>query len=368
MPNKKERLSIVLPTYNERENIIPLTQKLLSLTEQYELEILVVDDDSIDGTSEIIKELSKKNPQIRLIRRVGRSGLASAIKEGLLAATGDIAAVMDSDGQHEPSAILDALKKLNGEGLDLVAGSRFLNESEIRGLSKRRTGGSSLANKLSRQSLSKKYSHLTDYMSGCIVLNLKTCLYSIYQVDVNGFKFLYELLAISKGCLKVGEVPLIFQPREHGSSKLDLAILWDFFISLIHSISFRLLPRRAISFAIVGFTGVIVQLTTTKILMDLFSMNFRNSLTLSVIAAATSNYLINNALTFRSNRLSGNALMKGLLKFLLVASLPVVANISLATTFYNIVARNELLAQLTGIIVVFVWNYAASSRFVWNTP
>jgi len=205
-------------------------------------------------------------------------------------------------------------------------------------------------------------------MSGFLVLNLQTCLPNIYKVDVGGFKFFYELLAVSKGNLQVGEIPLTFQPRTHGKSKLDLSIFWDFLISLIHSLSLRILPRRAISFAIVGLSGVIVQLATTQILMNLFYMNFRQALTVSVIAAATSNYLINNALTFRSSRLSGKALLKGLLKFLLVASLPVIANISLATTFYNVVARNEFWAQLIGIVVVFVWNYAASSRFVWNTP
>ncbi len=368
MPPTKERLSIVLPSYNERDNIIPLITQLLKMDEFFDLELLIVDDDSSDGTSTAVKELSKKNPQIRLIRRVGRSGLASAIKEGLLDATGDIAVVMDSDGQHEPGAIKDGLIKLKKGNLDVVSGSRFLNNSAILGLSQRRADGSSLANQFSRISLSKNYFHLTDYMSGFLVFNLKTCLPNIYKVDVGGFKFFYELLAISKGNLQVGEIPLTFQPRTYGESKLDLSIFWDFLISLLHSLSLRLLPRRAISFAIVGLSGVIVQLTTTQILMTLFYMNFRQALTVSVIAAATSNYLINNALTFRSNRLSGKALLKGLLKFLLVASLPVIANISLATTFYNVVARNEFWAQLIGIVVVFVWNYAASSRFVWNTP
>ncbi len=368
MTTPKERLSIILPSYNERENIIPLIKKLLNFDEIFDLELLIVDDDSSDGTSTVVKELCKADPQVRLIRRVGRSGLASAIKEGLLDATGDLAVVMDSDGQHEPSAIKDALIKLKKNNLDLVSGSRFLNDSEILGLSQRRADGSSLANKFSRISLSRNYYHLTDYMSGFLVLNLQTCLPSIYKVDVGGFKFLYELLAVSKGNLKTGEIPLRFQPRTYGDSKLDLSIFWDFLISLLHSLSFRLLPRRAISFALVGLSGVIVQLTTTTILMTMLNMSFRHSLTVSVIAAATSNYLINNALTFRSNRLSGQALLKGLMKFLLVASLPVIANISLATTFYNVVARNEFWAQLIGIVVVFVWNYAASSRFVWNTP
>ena len=88
----------------------------------------------------------------------------------------------------------------------------------------------------------------------------------------------------------------------------------------------------------------------------------------AVVAAASSNYLVNNALTFRFQRQQGLALLQGLLKFLLVASLPVLANVGVASAFYSYVSHNTFWAQLAGIVVVFVWNYAASSRFVWNTP
>ncbi len=363
-----ERLSIVLPTYNERENIIPLLGQLLTCTNDYELEILVVDDDSTDGTTQLVKDLSSRDRRIRLIHRVGRSGLASAIKEGLMVATGDFIAVMDSDGQHEPKAVINALNKLRKDNFNLVVGSRFLKGSEIRGLSYRRTGGSTLANSFARFSLPEVYSHLTDYMSGCFVIDLNSCDSLVRKVDVNGFKFLYELLSVSGGKISAGEVPLTFQPREYGISKLDMAILWDFMISLIHTFTFRFLPRRAISFALVGAFGVLVQLISTNIIMNVMNYKFEVALPFSVVIAATSNYLINNALTFRAHRLKSLGLLKGLLKFLLVASLPVLANVGLATTFYSVVVSNAVLAQMSGILVVFVWNYAASSRFVWNTP
>ena len=113
---------------------------------------------------------------------------------------------------------------------------------------------------------------------------------------------------------------------------------------------------------------MVVQLLATKLLMGLAGLSFGAALPLAVVVAASSNYLINNALTFRFQRLQGAALLRGLLKFLLVASLPVLANVGLASAFYNFVARDTVWAQLAGILVVFVWNYAASSRFVWNTP
>jgi dolichol-phosphate mannosyltransferase len=361
-------VSIVLPTYNERGNIETLLRQLLTLQGRFDLELLVVDDDSTDGTGELVRQLAREHPQLRLIRRIGRSGLASAIKEGLLDATGDVAVVMDSDGQHEPVSVRQAIRTLQGEELDLVIGSRFHPEAQIHGLSERRETGSNWANASARFSLPARYRGLSDYMSGFFALKLDPLLPLIRAVDVNGFKFLYELLAVSRGRLRVTEVPLQFQARSYGSSKLDLAIFWDFLISILHSLSLRLLPRRAISFALVGASGVAVQLLSTQLLMALAGLAFGQALPVAVIAAASSNYLINNALTFRFQRLSGLALVKGLLKFLLVASLPVLANVGLASAYYSFVARDTFWAQLAGILVVFVWNYAASSRFVWNTP
>ena len=362
------RVSIVLPTYNERGNIEPLLAQLLPLRESWDLEILVVDDDSADGTAELVRQIAHREPALRLIRRVGRSGLASAIKEGLLDATGDLVLVMDSDGQHEPASVKRAIETLEAGSGDLVIGSRFHPDAEILGLSGRRETGSTWANASARYSLPRRYAHLTDYMSGFFALRLEPLLPVIRGVDVNGFKFLYELLAVSRGRLEVAEVPLTFQPRTYGSSKLDLAIFWDFLISILHTLSFRLLPRRAISFALVGSSGVVVQLLVTQLLMVLMGFGFEKALPLAVIAAASSNYLINNALTFRFARLTGIKLLRGLLKFLLVASLPVMANVGLASAYYSLVAPNAVWAQLAGILVVFVWNYAASSRFVWNTP
>ena len=361
-------LSIVLPTFNEGGSIQQVIQSLLSLTSHRAIEILVVDDDSRDGTADLVRQLARQDPRIRIIQRVGRSGLASAIKEGLIAAIHPIAVVMDSDGQHEPSAVLEAVRCLEAGGFDLVAGSRFLDHSRIHGLSDRRTDGSTVANRLARWSLPPNYRHLTDCMSGFLVLRLSPCLPIIRQVDVSGFKFFYELLAISRGQLQVAEIPLTFQPRLHGSSKLDSAILWDFLVSLLHTATLRLVPRRAISFGLVGATGVVVQLLTTALLMTVLGLGFQQALPVAVIAAASSNFLVNNALTFRDRRQHGRRLVQGLLKFLLVASLPALANIGLATSFYTLVGPHAVWAQLAGIVVVYVWNYAASSRFVWNTP
>jgi dolichol-phosphate mannosyltransferase len=360
-------LSIILPTFNERFNVATVSQALLRLRATLKLEILFVDDDSADGTADEVRRLARQYPEIRLIRRVGRAGLSSAIKEGILDATGDYVAVMDCDGQHQPEAVLLALELLLESGADLVVGSRFHQQASIQGLSGSRQRGSTLANRLANRTL-PFYHQLTDPMSGFFVLRLDHVIRDVRAVDVNGFKFLYELLSVSKGRLKTLEIPLNFMPRQSGDSKLDLAIVWDFGVSILHTLAFRLIPRRMISFALVGASGVVVQLSISYLLRALALFPFAQSVFPAALVAATSNYLINNALTFRFQRQRGMALLKGLARFLLVASLPVLANVGIATTFYARIDPNPFWAQIAGIIVVFIWNYAASSRFVWNSP
>lgn len=360
------RLSVVLPTYNERSNVAVIARELLPLRQQVQLEILFVDDDSADGTAEEVRHLAHDHAEIRLIRRVGRSGLSSAIKEGILDATGDLVVVMDCDGQHEPATVETAVRTLLERGVDLVVGSRFHPEASIAGLSSRRERNSTWANAVACFSL-PAYRQLSDPMSGFFVLRAAAVMPFVRHIDVNGFKFLYELLAVCGGRLKVAEVPLSFQARIAGDSKLDVAVVWDLGVSILHTLLLRSVPRRAISFALVGASGVVVQLLINHLLMAL-GLGFEQALPPAVLAAATSNYLINNALTFRFQRQSGWKLVRGLLKFLVVASLPVLANVGVASAFYSLVSHDAFWAQLAGIVVVFVWNYAASSKFVWNSP
>ena len=359
-------ISIVIPTFNESKNIIPLLKNLTSIVNDFEYEIIVVDDDSPDGTSEEVNKYMKHNQRIKLITRIGRSGLSSAIKEGLIFAQGKYLLVLDGDGQHHPSFIVNMLEEIEKNKYDIVIGSRFLNTSKIEGLTNERSLGSKIANKLARVSLHKNYSKLTDYLSGCFCVEREMIKKFIRKIEINGFKFLYELLSLSKGKLAVNEVPLIFKERRFGNSKLDIAIVWDFLVSIIHNLTLRILPRRAISFGLVGISGVFVQLFITSFLVEIFLIDFYDALPFAVIFAATSNFLINNQVTFRSDRLKNSALLIGLAKFLMVASLPVVANVGITTAFYKYISADTFFAQIAGIAIVYAWNYLASSSFVWK--
>ena len=359
-------ISVIIPTFNESKNISELINQLLILDISYDIEIIIVDDNSGDGTSDIVRKFIRSDKRIRLISRIGRSGLSSAIKEGCLSASGEIVAVMDADGQHVPSYINKALECFKTSEVDIVVGSRFKTGSSIRGLSKSRERGSTLANNLARLSLYGFYNDLSDFMSGFFVFKRYSCIKFIERIDVNGFKFFYELLSISKGKFKVNEIPILFKERLHGSSKLDLAVVWDFFISLIHSFLMRIFPRRAVSFALVGSIGVLVQLLTIYFLIAVSNLTFEQVLPAGVIVAASSNFAINNMLTFRTQKLIGKSFFFGLIKFLLVSSLPIIANIGITNLIYTQLSVNTFISQIVGILVVFIWNYAASSKVVWN--
>ena len=361
-------LSIIIPTFNEAGNIIPLIENLIIIIKNFEYEIIVVDDDSPDGTSEVINNYMNKNDKIKLITRVDRSGLSSAIKEGLIFARGEYLLVLDGDGQHDPACIKNILNEIFKDQTDLVIASRFLKSSKLKGLSYKRSFGSKIANNAARISLNKNYINITDYLSGCFCVKKESTRNLFRKIEINGFKFLFELLSVSKGRLLVKEVPLLFKERLYGNSKLDIAIVWDFLISILHNFSFRILPRRAISFGLVGLSGIFIQFLIVSFLTKILFISFYKALPFAVIGAASSNFLINNLLTFRFNKLKNLSLIFGYFKFLLVASLPIIANIGITTTFYNYIARDTFIAQMAGIVIVYAWNYLASSLFVWNSP
>ena len=156
-----------------------------------------------------------------------------------------------------------------------------------------------------------------------------------------------------------------FQKLKFLSIKHTLFI-WDFIVTLLHEISFRLLPKTLISFGMVGLSGIFVQLVSTEIQMRILDINFTRALPFSVLIAATSNYLTNNILTFRSNRLQNYKLIRGLIKFLIVVSLPIIGNIFVAVSFYRALKLNTFWAQICGIFIIFIWNYIASTKFVWK--
>ena len=230
----KIKLSYVLPTFNEIENLGFIFNQIKYFEKNNDLEFIFIDDNSNDGTFEYISNQKNIFKNIRIHKRIDDKGLSKSIKAGFLISKGEYVVVMDTDGQHEIKTTSNLFNKIEREKLDIVIASRFLRESQIENFPIIRLYFSKFGNFLSRMSLSSQYSFLTDYMSGCFILKKQSCQKYIKEMEPNGFKFLYSLLNLCDGNLKVCEMPFHFKQRRYGKSKLDLYTLLIFIVSLIY--------------------------------------------------------------------------------------------------------------------------------------
>ncbi len=362
----KKKVTFILQTFKESKKIITTLDEIIELSNLYDLEIIVIIDKLNDVIEELIRNYSCNDSRVRFIKRFDTCGLSSALKECCLCADSDFILIMDRYSQYQVNSAARALKTLISRNLDLVIVSGFQSKSSNNGLNRKRIIGSKIANHFAKYSLSNQYKKITDFMTGFIALRKDSCMIFIKQIDINGFKFLYELLAVSKGKLNFHEIPLTFQRRDFMESKFNYLILLDFLIFLIYSSLGRIIPRKAVSFAVAGFIGVLVQLNITYLLLWLTNLQFEVILPIAVLFSSFANFIMNNFLTFRSNRLINNSFFVGYLKFLLVASLPIIANVSLTNLFYSFFSANTFVSQIAAICIIFIWNYVVSSRLIWK--
>lgn len=365
--NYKFPLSIILFLNKESKNINQNLSKLLNLKLAYDLEIFVLYENLDFNNFSLLSKFSEEKKEITLIKRNFKFELSRLLKEIFLYSKGEIVAIIEKIEGNEVETIIRCIQELITNKKDIVIGSRFINNKKIDSNNKNRKDFAPMINKLAKISLSKKYWKINDYTSGLFVLRKYTCIDFIKKLDIDSLKILYELLSLSKGKLEISEIGFSYQPRNIEDSKVDIVIIWDIFVSLLHTILQRLVPRKAISFGIVGVSGIFVQFFLCYCLMIFLKFDFRTALPFGVISAASSNYLINNQLTFNRKKLKDRALILGLFKFIFVSTIPIIANVGLATTLYKYLSINTFLSQLAGITIGFIWNYLASSKLVWNS-
>ena len=221
-------LSIILPTYQEEENILELVARINQSLNSYSYELVVVDDNSPDGTAKLAEELNKTYGNIRVLKRPRKIGLASAIVDGIEIARGDVIAVMDADLQHTPELLPEMLRKIK-EGYDVVVASRYVDGGKVEGWSLWRRLISRGAILLAHILLPKTRI-VKDAMSGYFVFE-KNVLDEI-RLNPIGYKLLVEVLAKGKWS-KVAEVPYTFKPRRRGKSKLGLKDATSYILFLI---------------------------------------------------------------------------------------------------------------------------------------
>lgn len=358
-------LAIILPTLNERGNLAPLVERIDRAIGAAALwEVIIVDDDSRDGTADEARALALTDARVRVIQRIGRRGLASAAIEGFCATAAPFVAVMDADHQHDPALLSGMLAALKAGEADICVASRFAEgASTADWAAPEREKLSTYANAIARRITGVD---LTDPMSGYFMLPAATARALVPRLSGIGFKILLDLLATSDTTMRVREFPLNFAARREGESKLDRAILFDFLAGLYDKTLGKVIPTRFALFGTVGALGVVVHFAVLTALLFVFGERFAIAQTAAVLVAMSFNFWLNNWLTYRDKRLVGAvALLRGWLGFIATCAIGAFANVAIAT-FMEGQGIFWALSALAGIVVGSVWNYALSSRFVWG--
>lgn len=366
-------ISLIIPTYNERDNIAPLTERIHNALSTRNYEILFIDDDSADGTAELAESLSGKYP-VRVIVRKGKKGLASAVVDGISQASGDIITVMDADLQHPPEVLPGLLEAIE-KGADIAVGSRYV------------PGGGCLGWSFIRRMMSKGaifIAHLMlpatrkvkDPMSGLFAFRRDVV--KDAKLNPSGFKILLEILIMGK-FKSVTEVPFTFITRERGESKLTTRQQVDY-LKHIYSLMRRTGElARFIKFCLVGGSGVIVNYGLYWILTRFAGFTPINDIAASGIASGNlamaisietsiiTNFFLNNHFTFADRKAKkAGAFLRALFNFNLICIIGGLIQIGIANLFAVTIGINDLIAVLVGIAVATLWNYFLNNWWTWK--
>jgi len=355
-------LSVVIPTFNESSNVPIVVERVAAALAGTDWEIIFVDDDSPDSTSTVARDLGELDGRVRCIRRVGRRGLAGACIEGALSSQARYVAVMDADLQHDERLLPRMLELLGRDQADLVVASRYIAGGETTGLSSSRRSISRAATRWAQKLMGIT---VQDPMSGFFMARRELLDAIAPELSNEGFKLLFDILVASRrDQLKTVELPYAFLPRQHGASKFDARIAMEFFALVMSRMTRRKLPPRFFTFLLVGGTGVGVQLVCLGVALSA-GLAFLAAEIVATLAAMTSNFFLNNALTYHDRRVSGRQLLPALLSFYAVCSVGALSNVGTSSWLY---AQYPVwwLAGLAGSVIAALWNFVGTSKFVWS--
>jgi dolichol-phosphate mannosyltransferase len=357
----------VVPTYNEKDNLDDLVRRVTDACSGAGIdpEIVIVDDNSPDGTGNRAEELAKTH-RMKVIHRTGKMGLSSAVIEGFRAASGSIFVVMDADLSHPPEKIPDMVKKIQSGEAEIVVGSRYVEGGSVenwpfyrRVISK---GATSIARGLTK---------VKDPMSGFFALKKEV----LGGVELNpvGYKIGLEILVKGKYS-KVVELPIHFANRKAGSSKLGTSVVLKY---IDHALALYEYKRpwlaKYIKFSLIGGIGALINLAVLWVSVEAFAVYYLWAATLAFIVADTNNYIWNRWWTFRSKSkihlqypqflvVSVNGLMLNLilLKMLVEEIMPAIGINEDKTSVYL------LISQVIAIFLVSLFNFAANSLWTFS--
>jgi len=181
----------------------------------------------------------------------------------------------------------------------------------------------------------------------------------------HGFKILLDIVASARGTLRLVELPYVLRQRRHGESKLDSRIVFDCFALVLAKLTGDAISLRFLSFCFVGLTGVFIHMAALSVGLDIGGLGLGPAQTVATIAAIAWNFVLNNTLTYRDQRLAGWSFVTGLARFELICAVGAVSNVGVATWIYDDNMRRWI-AGLGGALMGAVWNYVVSAAFVWR--
>lgn len=355
------QVAIIVPTFNEVDNIAPLMARLSATLTEFQWEVLFVDDNSPDHTADFVRQLALNHPNIRIVQRIGRRGLSTAVIEGILASAAPVIAVMDGDLQHDEKILPDLIRAVKDGQADIAIGTRYAAGGGTKDWDENRLRISRAATRLGQLALGVP---LTDPMSGFFAARRDVIEAALPRLSGIGFKILLDIIASLPQHPKIAEIPYHFRNRVAGQSKADRQIGVEFLMLLADKTIGHILPPRLLSFLFVGGLGVGVHLSVLALGLML-GFGFPQGQILAVVTAIAFNFFLNNSFTYHDRRLHGWRMWRGLISFYAVSAIGALANIGIGNWVHDM-DRSWWLSAMAGIIVGAVWNFAASSFVTWR--
>ena len=354
-------LSVVVPTYNESENLPILVERTRKALGRTKYEIIVVDDNSPDGTGEIAERLAKKYGNIKVVHREKKKGLASAVVDGFKRVSAPAICVIDADLQHPPEKIPELFLEIK-KGADIAVASRYIKGGGTKNWAKRRKVISKGAEFLAKLAIHDSHG-LSDPLSGFFMIK-KDVIKSVMLNPV-GFKVLLEILV--KGSYKrIAEVPYVFEKRLRGKSTLGFRENLDYLRHLSRLARASGEAGQFLRFWVVGITGVFVNLGILLALTKFVGFDYRISAIFAIEISILSNFTLNEIWTF-GKRLKKSSLAKRAASFNLACAIGAVINYVVLLTLTEIFHLHYLLSNLVGIACATLWNYFMSATWVWKS-
>ena len=350
-------LSVVIPTYNEKENIQALLKEIFSVfkANRIEGEVIIVDDNSPDSTGNIAEGLKKQYKNLKVVHRSGKLGLSSAVLEGWKISEGGILGVMDADLSHPPEKIPELYFPIKNQEADFTIGSRYIKGGKIVGWNFKRKLMSKTATLLARV-----YTKVKDPMTGFFMIK-KECIENV-ELNPKGFKILLEVI-IKGRYAKIKEVPITFTNRIEGKSKAGAGEIFYYLQNLLGYLKYKKnVMNEFFKFAFVGFIGTFINLAVLYMLTDMMGIYYVLSAIVSFMVAMTSNFILNKTWTFKEK--AKEKIANKYFTFFVVSITALVFNLFFLYIFTEYLHIYYLISQVLSIGIGLIINFMGNK--IWT--